>query len=99
MKVVFSRRVENELAALFERGIAMFGHGVAERTYHRLRRALIVSLAERPRLGVFLPKRQVFRLVVAHTPFVAYYRFDERAKTITILAIFHRGQKRREFER
>jgi plasmid stabilization system protein ParE len=72
--------------------------GVVERTFRRLQRALNVTLAEQPYLGRFLAGKDVYRYVIAKTPFVAYYHVDGAVGRITILAIFHRAQDRAEFE-
>ncbi len=98
MKVVYSARVEAELDIHLSEGIARFGSRVAESTFKKIHHALNITLGAQPHLGRFLPARDVYRYVIAKTPFVAYYHVDFVADEITILAIFRGGQDRAEFE-
>ena len=98
MKVVYSSRVETELESFLGAGIDRFGRHVAENTSLTIERSLKVTLGERPYLGRLLPARQVYRYVIARTPFVAYYHVDAVAEKITILAIFYGARNRSEFE-
>jgi plasmid stabilization system protein ParE len=98
MKVDYTPRVRAELRSYFIGGIAQFGPRVVERTFRRINHAVNITLAAQPYLGQFLRNRNVYRYVIAKTPFVAYYHVDSAAEVITILAIFHRAQDRSEFE-
>ncbi len=98
MKVDYSPRVRAELRRYFVDGITQFGSKIVERTFRKINHALNITLGAQPYLGRFLRSRNVYRYVIAKTPFVAYYHVDSAAKVVTILAIFHRAQDRTEFE-
>ena len=97
MRIRLSRRVEAELARHFEFGVARFGAATAERTFGRLRNAIFSTLPMQPRIGKHLADRNVFKYVIAGTPFVLFYRIDSRADELTVVAIFYGSQNRREF--
>jgi plasmid stabilization system protein ParE len=99
MKVVYSPRVEDEIVRVFRQGAARFGVGVANNTLRKVRRAFEVTLAMYPYLGYSLGARDLYRYAIPTTPFVAYYKVDSAAQTITILALFYGAQDRSEFER
>jgi plasmid stabilization system protein ParE len=67
---------------------------VAERTFRRVRRFLLESLAAYPRVGVFRSGRDIYEAVIPHTPFVAFYRIDTAADVLTVVAFFHHAQDR-----
>ena len=98
MKVVLSSRVEAELVRHFESGVARFGHRVAERTFNRIRTFLFVTLPENPMIGRYLADRNIFKHTIARTPFVVFYRVDNDADQIIVIAIFYGSQDRREFD-
>ncbi len=97
MKIRLSRRVEAELALHFEFGVARFGTATAGRTFERIRNAIFSTLPMQPRIGKHLSDRNVFKYVIAGTPFVLFYRIDSRADDLSVVAIFHGSQDRREF--
>lgn len=94
MRVVLSERVEAELEHHFAYGVEKFGRLVAERTFSRVRRFLLESLAAFPRVGVYRSARDVFEVVIPRTPFIAFYRIDALADTLTVVAFFHYAQDR-----
>jgi plasmid stabilization system protein ParE len=94
MKVVFSERVEAELEHHFAYGVEKFGRLVAERTFNRVRRFLLESLAAFPRIGVYRSTRDVYEVVIPGTPFIAFYRIDASAEMLTVVALFHYAQDR-----
>jgi plasmid stabilization system protein ParE len=94
MRVVLSERVEAELAHHFAYGIEKFGRLVAERTFGRVRRFLLESLAAFPRVGVYRSGRDVYEVVIPRTPFIAFYRIDASADVLTVVALFHYAQDR-----
>lgn len=94
MKIVLSERVETELARHLAIGIEKFGHLVAERTFRRVRRFLFETLAAYPRIGTYRSERHVHEVVIPRTPFIAFYRIDAAAETLTVVAIFHYAQDR-----
>jgi len=94
MRIVLSKRVEAELERHFARGVERFGKVVAERTFRRVRRFLLESLAAHPRIGVYRSGRNVYEAVIPHTPFVAFYRIDTATDTLTVVALFHYAQDR-----
>ena len=98
MNVIYSARVRTEIDRYLADGVAKFGVLAAERTFQKIDRALNETLGAQPYLGRFLPARKVFRVVIARTPFVAYYQIDRAAEVVTILALFHGAQDRTEFE-
>jgi plasmid stabilization system protein ParE len=95
MKVIFAKRAEFELEHHLAYGTEKFGRLVAERTFKRVRRFLLESLATFPRLGVYQPERDVYEVVIPRTPFIAFYRIDESADLLTIVALFHYAQDRK----
>ena len=99
MKIVYSARVRTELDRYFSDGVAQFGLRVAERTFSKIRRAFEVTLVSQPYMVRRIVGSAVHKYVVSSTPFVAYYEIDEEAGTVTILAIFHGAQLRKEFEK
>ncbi len=70
MRIILSERVEAELEHHFAYGVAKFGHGVAERTFARVRRFLFTSLSAFPYIGVYQSKRDIYEVVIPRTPFV-----------------------------
>jgi plasmid stabilization system protein ParE len=94
MRVVLSERVEAELEHHFAYGVEKFGRLVAERTFSRVRRFLLYSLAAFPRIGVYRSARDVFEVVIPRTPFIAFYRIDASADVLTVVAFFHYAQDR-----
>jgi plasmid stabilization system protein ParE len=95
MRVVLSERAEAELEHHFAYGVEKFGTLVAERTFSRVRRFLLESLAAFPRLGVYRPERDIYEVVIPRTPFVAFYRVDELTDVLTVVALFHYAQDRK----
>jgi len=94
MRIVLSERVEAELERHFTYGVKKFGRLVAERTFRRVRRFLFESLAVHPRTGIYRSERDIFEAVIPRTPFVAFYRIDTAADTLTVVAFFHHAQDR-----
>jgi plasmid stabilization system protein ParE len=97
MKVVFSRRFERELDRHFREGVQRFGVKVASAMFLKIDRAFRMTLAGKPRAGVFVPTRRCYRYNVASIPFVIYYQI--RDDQLVVLAIRHGVQDRSEFER
>jgi plasmid stabilization system protein ParE len=95
MRVVLSGRAEFELEHHLEYGVEKFGRRVAEQTFGRVRRFFQESLAAFPRLGVYRAKWELYEVVIPRTPFVAIYRIDEAADTLTVVALFHYAQDRK----
>jgi plasmid stabilization system protein ParE len=94
MKVVFSERVEAELERHFAYGVQKFGRPVADRTFRRVRRFLLESLAAYPRVGIYRSERDIYEVVIPRTPFVVFYRIDNAAGLLTVVAFFHHAQDR-----
>lgn len=95
MRVVLSERVEAELERHFAYSVDKFGKPVADRTFSRVRRFLLESLAAFPRLGVYRSGRDVYEVVIPRTPFIAFYRIDVSADLLTVVAFFHYAQDRK----
>jgi plasmid stabilization system protein ParE len=95
MRVVLSERVEAELAHHFTYGVEKFGRLVAVRTFCRVRRFFLESLAAFPRIGVYRSGRDVYEVVIPRTPFIAFYRIDAAADLLTVVAFFHYAQDRK----
>ena len=95
MRAVLSERVEAELEHHFAYGVEQFGRVVAERTFNRVRRFLLESLAAFPRVGVYRSARDVYEVVIPRTPFIAFYRIDASADVLTVVAFFHYAQDRK----
>jgi plasmid stabilization system protein ParE len=95
MKVILSGRVRAELAHHFAYWVEKFGRLVAERTLSRVRRFLLESLASFPHLGIYRRERDIYEVVIPHTPFIAFYEIDESADVLTVVALFHYSQDRK----
>ena len=98
MKILLSERVEADIAHQFAFGIQRFGHPVAERTFGRIDTYLFKFLPANPRTGHFHDQLGIYEAWISRTPFVIFYRLDEVAQAITVLALFHHGQDRSSFE-
>jgi plasmid stabilization system protein ParE len=59
-----------------------------------VRRFLLESLAAFPRVGVNRSAQDVYEVVIPRTPFIAFYRIDAAADTLTVVAFFHYAQDR-----
>lgn len=94
MRVVLSERVEAEIGRHFAYGVEKFGRLVADRTFRRVRRFLLESLALYPRVGVYRAGRDIYEVVIPRTPFIAFYRIDPLADMLTVVAFFHHAQDR-----
>jgi len=71
---------------------------VAERTFNRIRTFLFVTHSENPMAGRYRADRNIFKHTIARTPFVVFYRVDNDADEIIIIAIFYGSQDRGEFD-
>jgi len=98
MKLVISRRAVADLDRLFKDGVQRFGLSVAGATFLTIDRVLRLILTNNPRVGRYFPGRDLYRYVVAGTPFVIYYRVSVAAGELRIVAILHGAQDRAEFE-
>ncbi len=98
MKVLLSERVEADIARQFEYGFQRFGHAVAARTFARIDTFLFKFLPTHPRAGHFHNQLGVYETWIARTPFVIFFRVDDSAQEITVLALFHHAQDRDSFE-
>jgi plasmid stabilization system protein ParE len=98
MKVVLSARVEADIASQLEYGINHFGRAVAERTFARVDTFLFHLLPDHPYAGKYLEERGIYETWIARTPFVIFYRVNNEADTITVLALFHHAQDRAAFD-
>ena len=100
MKVVFSARVEADIASQLEYGIDHFGQDVAERTFARVDRLSFSNsfpLTPTPE-EYHRGSRGIYETWIAKTPFVIVYRVNTEAETITVLALFHHAQDRAAFD-
>jgi plasmid stabilization system protein ParE len=97
MRISLSRRAAAELEYYFEAGVGRFGVPIAERTFSRVKHLIFDLLPANPELGTYRANRDLYECVVARTPFVIFYRYDDRDE-ITIAAIFNQSQARDWFE-
>jgi hypothetical protein len=65
---------------------------VEEQAFRRVRRFLSQSLAAYPLVGVYRSERDIYEIVIPYTPFVAFYRIDMAADTLTVVALFNHGR-------
>jgi plasmid stabilization system protein ParE len=49
---------------------------------------IALSLAAFPRIGVHRSGRDLYEVVILRTPFIAFYRTDAAADTLTVVALF-----------
>jgi plasmid stabilization system protein ParE len=97
MKVVLSARVEADIARQLQYSLEHFGPNVAQRTFTRVDSFIFRLLPANPRIGRYLPDRNIHEAWIGRTPFVIFYRLSAEADTITVLALFHRAQNRAAF--
>jgi len=97
MRIRLSRRAAAELEYHFEVGVSRFGPLIAERTFARVRHLIFDLLAANPEMGTYHPNRDIFESIIAHTPFIIFYRSDGNGD-ISIVAIFNQSQDRDWFE-
>ena len=98
MRIKLSRRAAAELEYHFEAGVGRFGAPIAERTFARVRHLIFDLLPANPEFGAYRANRDLFECVVARTPFVIFYRYDDGRDEITVVAIFNQSQTRDWFE-
>jgi plasmid stabilization system protein ParE len=94
MRIFLSERVEGQLDRHFAYGIGRFGRAVADRTFARVRHFLFGVLAIHPRIGMYRAERDIHEVIIPRTPFVVFYRIDEAADMLTVVALFHHAQDR-----
>ena len=97
MKLVMTRRAEINLANQYEFGIQKFGAATARKTLARFSSFLAQTLLKHPRASTFHAEYQAFECWIPKTPFVIFYRIDEEADTLVVLAVFHHAQDRTQF--
>lgn len=98
MRIVFSARVEADLANQLEYGIERFGVRTAERVFQRVDAFLHSFLPLNPRTGRWIAEARLYEAWIANTPFIVFYRIDPDERTIIVLALFHYAQDRSDFE-
>jgi plasmid stabilization system protein ParE len=98
MRVIVTPRAETDIDHHYEWGVARFGDNVAKATFGRVRRFIELSLEAHPRAGKHLPDRNLYEAWIPRTPFVIFYRLDEAAETVWVLALFHTSQDRSDFD-
>jgi plasmid stabilization system protein ParE len=98
MKVLLSARVEADLANQLEYGTEQFGKAIAQRCFDRVDEFIFTFLSDYPRAGRYLEELDIYETWIARTPFVIFYRVDDEAQTITVLALFHHSQDRSAFD-
>ena len=98
MKIVFSARVEADIACQLQYGIDHFGTVVAARTFARLDSFLFKFLADYPFAGRRIDEGGVYEAWIARTLFVVFYKVEPAIGTITVLALFHHAQDRAAFD-
>ena len=98
MRIVLSLRAETEIEDKFEYGAARFGDAVAERTFSRVRRMIFRNIPAQPEAAIYDEDRDLFERVIPRTPFVVFYRYDARAKEITVVSLPGQSQDRDSLE-
>ena len=97
MKVVLSARVEDDLRRQIAYSKEKFGERVAAQTLRRVRALFFVRLISKPPPGKKVKSLVLREAWIRRTPFVIFYRIDNKRKEITILALFHHAQDRSSF--
>ena len=97
MKLVITPRAEDDLANKFDFGERRFGRAVAERTLKRVHDYLATTLLAHPRTGLYHPEIKSFETWIPKTPFVVFYRLDDDAGALIVLAPYHHAQLRSAF--
>jgi plasmid stabilization system protein ParE len=97
MRIVLTRRYNAQLALHLAYGVERFGEASAEQAFRRIDILIFRELASSPKSGRFHPERDFFNRAVPKTPFVIYYRYDERRDVLTMLAIFNDRQNHETF--
>lgn len=98
MRVTLSARVEAELERQFEYGVERFGHDVAERTFGRVRHMIFDVIPAQPEAAEYHVDRDIFERAIPQTPFVVFYRYDERAQAINVNGFYRHSWDRDSFE-
>lgn len=97
MRVVYTPRAAAQLARHLAYGIDHFGTAVATRTVKRLRSFVRLTITRFPRASRYHASIDAFESWVPGTPFVVYYRYSANDEIVTVIAIFHHAQDRRDF--
>jgi plasmid stabilization system protein ParE len=94
MKLIITPRSQAQIDHQIEYGTARYGRPTNERTFARVERFLIESLAVFPRTGTFLPDVGLYQTMIPRTPFVIIYRVEDQHDIVRILSFFHSAQDR-----
>ena len=97
MKLIITPGAQAQIEHQIEYGTARYGRQTNERTFARVERFLIESLAVFPRTGTFLPDVGLYQTMIPRTPFVVIYRVEDQQDIIRILGFFHSAQDRSTF--
>ena len=98
MRVIVTARAEADIEHQYQWGVTRFGVNTANATFARVRQFIEVSLESYPRTGKLLPRPNLYESWIPKTPFVVFYRVDEAADTVWVLALFHAAQDRSDFD-
>ena len=98
MRVIVTPRAEADIDHHYQWGVGRFGANTANATFARVRQFIEVSLESHPRAGKLLPHPNLYESWIPRTPFVVFYRIDDDADTVWVLALFHTAQDRSDFD-
>ena len=98
MRVIVTPRAQADIDHQYEWGLTRFGETTANETFARVRQFIEVSLEAHPRTGKLLPRPNLYESWIPKTPFVVFYRVDDDANTVWVLALFHAAQDRSDFD-
>ena len=98
MKIVLSPLARRQLASQIQYLVDQHAHRPAARLKRRVISYLNTHVAHFPKTGRAIPYRNTYETWIPRTPYVVIYRLDDRARTITVLALFHTAQDRTHFD-
>lgn len=99
MKVIFTRRATDQFDRRIAYSIDRFGKRVTNRIFGLVDKYIHTTIANDPiRTGTHHPAQNFYEAWVPRTPFFIIYRVDQAADTVTILAIYHHAQDRRNID-
>lgn len=97
MKIVYTPRAERQIEILLAIGFERFGARVAAQKIRRLRSFMRLTVGQFPRTSRYHMDIDAFETWIPGTPFIVYYRLEEAAKLIRVVAVFHHGKDRADF--
>jgi plasmid stabilization system protein ParE len=97
MKIVYAPRAERQIEILLAIGVERFGAKDAARAISRMRKFIRQTVGHFPRTSRYHANIDAFETWVPGTPFIVYYRLEDAARLIRVVAVFHHGKDQADF--